>query len=254
MENPYSFLRSAKVEFFDEGATHKVGNLMTRDFDEELAFGAVDGLIGEARAELESVPPDGVRAILWFADSILEACLENGLIVINGSREWNKDRALRTPHYAVLPPVMQVFSKNDYWIGTEDGAEDFSVTPERLCAAYILRATFSAIDFGYTNGFDDLPVHYLMQASTAFGYLLALRQKDANGIGGVVSSRVKSHAMSQLQSARHQENRQMEQEVRKWWSEHKNDPGMTKDKAATEIAGKVVPLKWRTVRDQLKGG
>lgn len=53
--------------------------------------------------------------------------------------------------------------------------------------------------------------------------------------------------------ARHAENRQMQQEVLAWWDMHKGDPGMTKDKAADHIAGKLVPLKWRTVRDYLKG-
>lgn len=56
-----------------------------------------------------------------------------------------------------------------------------------------------------------------------------------------------------LADARHAENRQLEQEVLAWWESHKHLPGMTRDKAATEMAGKVVPLAWRTVRDYLKG-
>ncbi len=63
----------------------------------------------------------------------------------------------------------------------------------------------------------------------------------------------KERAARKAIDARHAETRQMQQEVLDWWQAHKEDPGMTKDKAADEMAEKLVPLKWRTVRDYLKG-
>ncbi len=55
------------------------------------------------------------------------------------------------------------------------------------------------------------------------------------------------------EEARHAETRQMQQMVLDWWEAHKDDPGMTKDKAAEQMAETLVPLKFRTVRDYLKG-
>lgn len=55
------------------------------------------------------------------------------------------------------------------------------------------------------------------------------------------------------ETARHADTRDMEQMVLEWWEAHKNESGMTKDKAAEQMAGKLVPLKFRTVRDYLKG-
>jgi hypothetical protein len=64
---------------------------------------------------------------------------------------------------------------------------------------------------------------------------------------------VKRASQKRLQDFRHAENRQFREEALAWWHEHKNEPGMTKDRAAELIAKKVVPAEWRTVRDYLKG-
>jgi len=53
-------------------------------------------------------------------------------------------------------------------------------------------------------------------------------------------------------AARHKENREMRREVEDWWKKHANDVS-SKDAAAEKIAGTVVPVKFRTARNWLKG-
>ena len=84
--------------------------------------------------------------------------------------------------------------------------------------------------------------------------LWLLRQLLWGDIGEAARAlRDAERARRRTQDARHAETRQMEQEVQAWCAAHKGDPGMTKDKAAEEMSGKLVPLKFRTVRDYLKG-
>ena len=52
--------------------------------------------------------------------------------------------------------------------------------------------------------------------------------------------------------ARHAENRDMREQVITWWEANKHT-GISKDKAAEKMAGKLVPLTFRTIRDYLKG-
>lgn len=249
---PFSFIRST-VEFFDEGSTSKKP-LLTREYDDELAFGAVRRMIEDARKTLAGVPEVTVRPMLRLADSVLEEAVASGKIRLNGGKEWTSDYALRVAHTELLPLVLGIFGYSELELGDDEaGIDVVGVTPQRLCAAYILRATFSAIDFNYTNGIDDLPMCYLMEASVAYGFLRAMSDDSAFGMADVLNERFKRSRISVLTEARHVENRQMMAEVLAWWSEHKDDPGMTKDKAASAIAGKIVPLKWRTVRDHLKG-
>ncbi|MFS2047910.1 hypothetical protein ACEN9J_11860 [Variovorax sp. Varisp41] len=53
-------------------------------------------------------------------------------------------------------------------------------------------------------------------------------------------------------SARHRENREMKAQVLAWYAANAGTVG-SKDAAAEAIAGKLVPVKFRTVRDWLKG-
>lgn len=53
-------------------------------------------------------------------------------------------------------------------------------------------------------------------------------------------------------SARHKENREMKAQVLAWYASHADSVG-SKDAAAEAIAGKLVPVKFRTVREWLKG-
>lgn len=53
-------------------------------------------------------------------------------------------------------------------------------------------------------------------------------------------------------NARHKENRDMKAQALEWYAAHGASVG-SKDAAAEAIAGKVVPVKFRTVRDWLKG-
>jgi hypothetical protein len=52
--------------------------------------------------------------------------------------------------------------------------------------------------------------------------------------------------------ARHKENRAMKEQVLEWWKKNAGEV-RSKDAAAEQIAGKVVPVSFRTVRDWLKG-
>lgn len=52
--------------------------------------------------------------------------------------------------------------------------------------------------------------------------------------------------------ARHRENRDMKAQVLEWYRANAGSIG-SKDAAAEAIAGKLVPVKFRTVRDWLKG-
>lgn len=52
--------------------------------------------------------------------------------------------------------------------------------------------------------------------------------------------------------ARHRENRAMKAQVLEWYAAHSHEV-RSKDAAAGEVAGKVVPVTFRTVRDWLKG-
>lgn len=52
--------------------------------------------------------------------------------------------------------------------------------------------------------------------------------------------------------ARHKENRDMKTQALEWYAANKDKVG-SKDSAAEAIAGKVVPVKFRTARDWLKG-
>jgi hypothetical protein len=47
----------------------------------------------------------------------------------------------------------------------------------------------------------------------------------------------------------HKENHDLKEDVFNWCDEHHHQYPKDKDGMATAIAGKVVPLKWRTVRD-----
>lgn len=254
MTDPYAFLRNADaVAFFDEGATHGDPALLTRHYDAELACGTVGRMIEDARAALADVPESAVRAILKVGDLLIAELVRSGKVVIKGGPQvWDKNVAARMSRVDLMPAVLWLLAEHKLVLGSE-GIPDVHVTPARFCAAFVLRATFSSIDFGYTNGIDDLPVCYLVEASQVYGYMTILKQQEAPGIGEVVYRQVTRRSLQRAQNARHEENRQLEREVREWWNAHKSEPGMTKDKAADMLAGKVVPLSWRTVRDHLKG-
>lgn len=257
MEKPFDFLAGRAVEFFDEGSW-RTTDLLTREVDADLAYGSVSEMVVSARQCLEGIPEVAVRPILWVGDLLVGELVSAGRITlgtIDGRpAEWSKDAARRVGRLQMLPVVLGILSDEGIWLGDdEQGIEVFEVLPERFCAAFVLRAIFSSVDFGFTNGLDDLPVLYLIEAATVAGYMASLRRDDPSSIGSVVRKRARAISLKQLQDARHAENRQMADEVLAWWEEHKNDPGMTKDKAADLLAGKVVPLKWRTVRDRLKG-
>lgn len=65
---------------------------------------------------------------------------------------------------------------------------------------------------------------------------------------------IASNHESALQAAksakRHAENYAMQEDIYQWMDENWK-PGMSFDSAASEIAGKVVPLAWRTVREHI---
>lgn len=65
--------------------------------------------------------------------------------------------------------------------------------------------------------------------------------------------RQRETARRRTEEARHAETRQMQQMVLDWWEAHKDEPGMTKDRAAEQMAESLVPLKFRTIREYLKG-
>lgn len=253
MVKPFSYLRDISVEFFDEGSSHG-GALLTAGYKTDLAFGAIETMVEASRELLAEVPEEGIRGMLWFADALIGNLVNSGTIRPNGEvLQWDAELARKVSRVQLIPLVLDVLGKESVWIG-DDGYEPIEVTPARFCAAFVLRSVFSCLDFGYTQGIDDLPMCYLAEASQVFGYLTILsRGEHGNGMADVVSSHVTRQNLSRLQDARHEENRQMEQQVKDWWVMHKDQPGMTKDRAADQIAGKVVPLKWRTVRDHLKG-
>ena len=250
----FSFVPPAAVEFFDEGSSSSAP-LLTRGYDETLAFGVVQAMVTDARRALVGVPEEALRPMLRLADLLWQELIETGAVKIEGGpTEWTQESASRGIHCQALPLVLAALAADSFEIYDEDaGIKPMEVTPQRFCAAYILRHTFSSLDFGYCKGTDDLPICYLLQASVAHGFLLAMSDGEWFGMAGVLNEMFTRKTMSRLLDARHEENRQMVAEVFAWWDEHKNDPGMTKDKAADALAGKIVPLKWRTVRDHLKG-
>jgi hypothetical protein len=60
-----------------------------------------------------------------------------------------------------------------------------------------------------------------------------------------------SNLAKKAADVRHAENRDMKAEAIAWYVARRDT--LTKDDAALEIAGKVLPVKFRTVRDWLKG-
>jgi hypothetical protein len=75
----------------------------------------------------------------------------------------------------------------------------------------------------------------------------SIRREQETVLRADVSSRAKLAAAS-----RHAENHAMRQQVLDWFANH-GEKYRSKDKAAEAIAGRVVPLSFRTVRDYLAG-
>lgn len=195
-KDPFDFLDASPVEFFDEGSWDD-SNLLTRHYDPDLAFGAVKTLIEGARKALAGVPSEGVRPILRFGDILLQAGACEGLLrnERDETLEWTREVALKVSHLDLLPLILEPLRRNSFLLqDSELGFEPFEVTPERFCAAYVLRATFSALDFGYTAGLDDLPICYLMQASAVYGYLTVLASEPADPVRQIVVSDAKTQS------------------------------------------------------------
>jgi len=70
---------------------------------------------------------------------------------------------------------------------------------------------------------------------------LALAELEKNAVG-----------KKKTIDARHAENRELRQDVLNWWEEHKAELGGNKNEAARQMAGKIVPIPYGTVRDYLK--
>lgn len=193
---PFDFLKDSPVDFFDEGSWDP-GDLLTREYDHGLAFGVLKTMVEDARSALEGVRPEGVRAILQFADAMLDSGAQEGLFRDERGQPlaWTPETALKVSHLALLPHVLELLGKDSFLLGdAELGVQAFEVTPARFCAAYVLRSTFSAIDFGYDNGIDDLPICYLMQASAVYGYLSVLTSTGADSVRGIVVQGAKSES------------------------------------------------------------
>ncbi len=191
---PFDFLKDSPVGFFDEGSWDP-GDLLTREYDHGLAFGVLETMVEGARAALEGVQPEGVRAILQFVDAVLHGAAQDGWFRDKHGKPvaWTPETALKVSHLAVLPRVLEFLGKDTFLLGdAELGIQNFEVTPARFCAAYVLRSTFSAIDFGYDNGIDDLPICYLMQASAAYGYLSVLGSAGTDSVRQIVVQEAKS--------------------------------------------------------------
>lgn len=185
---PYDFLGEGPVAFFDEG-WEECGDLMTRAYDKDLAFGSINRMVTAARRALDGVPSEAVRPILRLGDAMIQAAAEAGVINdTDGSPvTWNKGAALQLSHLTAMPLVIGPLSASAIWLQDEEmGFAAFEVTPTRFCAAYVLRATFSALDFGYVDGLDDLPICYLMQASAVYGYLSVLQRDLGDSVRQIV--------------------------------------------------------------------
>lgn len=201
---PFGFLKDSPVEFFDEGSWDE-SDLLSREYDERLAFGAVDRMVEDARNALAGVPSDGVRPILRFADMLVYAAASAGVLkdADGVTLEWNRDTAQRVSHLTLLPLIFGALSRDSIWIEDADlGFDSFEVTPARFCAAYVLRATFSALDFGYDDGLDDLPICYLMQASAVYGYLSVLQQDLGASVRQIVVQDAKTKSAKSMAANR----------------------------------------------------
>lgn len=225
--DPFDFFKDGPVAFFDEGSWEP-GDLLTREYDEGLAFGVLKEMVEDARSALEGVRAEGVRAILQLADAMLHAGAFAGLLRDEHGEPvaWTSETALRVSHLALLPFVLESLSRDSFLLGdAELGIEAFEVTPARFCAAYLLRATFSALDFGYDRGIDDLPICYLMQASAVYGYLSVLRNGEADSVRQIVIQGAKSESARTSASLRWSKDpsRDMWSAVFTEWSKWRDD-------------------------------
>jgi hypothetical protein len=203
-EEPFYFLEGKTPKFFDEGA-ERVGesvDLMGFDYDGDASYGMLDRIVTGAREVLADAPPGFARACLWFADTALDAMLDQvNLLSSEGERidrasvDFKKMNQLDT-----IPLIFDLLGKESIVLGdSENGISGYEVTQARLSAAFALRMAFNATrDFLQTA--DDLREYYLLQAAAAYGLMIATA--DLSEVSKAIASSVKRETAKTMAQAR----------------------------------------------------